>query len=64
MTKEKWMQDLKIKKGAFRAKAAKGGGLNKEGKIKESFIQKEKNSSNPRTRKQATLAETFKKSRK
>jgi hypothetical protein len=60
----KWMQDLKIKKGAFKAKAAKDKGLEKSGKIKPSFTEKETHSKNPKTRKQATLAKTFAKARK
>jgi hypothetical protein len=61
---EKWTQKLDIKKGALRAKAKKAGGMNKEGKIKESFIDKEEHSKNPRTKKQAVLAKTFAKMRK
>lgn len=59
-----WMGKLKIKKGALKAKAKKAGGMNKEGKIKASFIDKEAHSSNPRTKKQAVLAKTFAKFRK
>lgn len=64
MAEGKWMSHLKIKKGALRSKAKAGGGMNKEGKIKSSFIQKETHSANPRTRKQAVLAKTFAKFRK
>lgn len=62
---EKWMQKLKIKKGALTAKAKKAGGISKTtGKIKESFLEEAKHSKNPKTRKQAVLAETFKKASK
>lgn len=50
--------------GALKAKAKKAHGINKEGKIKASFIDKETHSSNARTRKQANLAKTFAKFRK
>lgn len=62
---KKWMQKLDIKEGAFREKAKKSGAISKgKGTIKESFIEKEEHSSNPRTKKQAILAETFRKARK
>lgn len=61
--KKKWMQDLKIKKGALTAKAKKAGGINKEGKIKESFLEKASKSENPKTRKQANLAKVFRKAK-
>lgn len=60
---KKWMQKLDIKKGALRAKASKAHGLNKEGKIKESFLDKASKSKNPTTRKQANLAKVFKKAK-
>ena len=58
-----WMKGAVKRPGAFHAKAAASGGLDRQGHIKESFIEKEKHSSDPRTRKQAVLAETFKKHR-
>lgn len=58
-----FMQTAVKKPGSFRALAAKKGGLNKAGKIKPEFIAKEKNSSNPLTRKRANLASTFRKFR-
>ncbi len=58
--KKKWMQDLDIKKGALRKKLGA-----KEGKpIPEKKLEKATHSSNPKTRKQAVLAETFRKARK
>lgn len=58
-----WMKDAVKRPGALKAKAKKAGGINKEGKIKASFIDKETHSSNPRTKKQAVLAKTFAKFR-
>lgn len=65
MAKEpkKWMQNLDIKKGALKAKAAKAHGLNKEGNIKGAFLDKAAKSSNPTTRKEANLAKVFKKAK-
>lgn len=60
MTK-KWIQKAIKRPGALRAKAKADGGLDKKGKIKESFLNKEAKSKNPRTRKQANLAKTLKK---
>lgn len=59
---KKWMQkaseemERKGTKGAFRKMAAKAGGLNKSGKIKSEFIEKELKSPNPTTRKRASFA--------
>jgi hypothetical protein len=62
---KKWMQELNIKEGSFRAKAKKAGAISKKtGNIKESFVEKEEHSKNPRTKKQAVLAETFRKAKK
>lgn len=60
---KKWMQALDIKKGALRAKASKAGEISKSGKIKEEFLDKASKSANPKTRKQATLAKTFRKAK-
>lgn len=57
----KWIQSAKIQKGALTTKAKKAGGIKKGGGIKESFLAKAEKSPNPTTRKQAVLAETFKK---
>ena len=59
----KWIQKAVKRPGALTTKAKKAGGINKEGKIKSSFIAKETHSANPRTRKQANLAKTFAKFR-
>jgi hypothetical protein len=65
MTKKTFEESMKgIKKGAFTAKAEKAGGVAKDGKIKESFIKKEEKSSNPKTKKEAVLAQTFKNMKK
>lgn len=59
MTK-KWIQAAHIKKGALREKLHV-----KEGeKIPEKKLEKAEHSKNPKTRKQAVLAETFKHMRK
>ena len=53
---KKWIQDADIKKGAFRKKLDV-----KEGhKIPEAKLEMAAQSKNPKTRKQAALAETFK----
>jgi len=59
-----WANNLDLKKGALTAKAKKAGGVKKGGGIKESFLAKAEKSPNPTTRKQAVLAETFKKMKK
>lgn len=59
-----WMKNAVKRPGALTKKAKAAGGINKEGKIKASFIDKEANSSNPLTKKQAVLAKTFAKFRK
>jgi hypothetical protein len=58
---KKWVQNMDLKKGALTTKAKKAGGIKKGGGIKESFLTKAEKSPNPTTRKQAVLAETFKK---
>lgn len=62
----KWMQKVAktMKTGAFRSQAKRAGGLDKNGKIKASFIDSAKRSPNPVTRKRAVLAATFKKAKK
>lgn len=58
--KKKWMQDLDIKKGALRKKLhAKSGEP-----IPAKKLEKATHSKNPKTRKQAVLAETFRKASK
>ena len=57
---KKWIQGANIKKDALRKKLGA-----KEGhKIPEAKLEKAEHSKNPKTRKQAVLAETFKKMRK
>lgn len=56
---KKWIQGANIKKNALRKKLHV-----KEGrKIPEKKLEKAEHSKNPKTRKQAALAETFKKMR-
>ena len=68
-SKEKWIQkandkmEAKGTKGSFRALAKKEGGMNKEGKIKASFIDKKANSKNPAIRKKANFAKNVRKSK-
>lgn len=57
---KKWIQAADIKKGALRKKL----GVKEGHKIPEAKLEKATNSKNPKTRKQAILAETFKKMRK
>lgn len=57
----KWIQAMNLDKGALTAKAKRAGGVKKGGGIKESFLAKAEKSPNPTTRKQAVLAETFRK---
>jgi len=57
---KKWIQGADIKKGALRKKL----GIKEGQDIPESKLKKAENSKNPKTRKQAVLAETFKKMRK
>ena len=60
---DKWIAGAIKHPGAFSATAKKMGGMGKDGKIKKSFIEKEKNSKNSTTRKRAVLAETLSKMR-
>lgn len=53
---KKWIQGADIKKGALRKKLGVKEGKN----IPEAKLEKAENSKNPKTRKQAALAETFK----
>jgi hypothetical protein len=46
-------------KGAFKARAEKAHALDKEGNIKESFIEKSERSTNPVIEKEAVLAATL-----
>lgn len=57
---KKWIQGADIKKGALRKKLGVKDGHD----IPASTLKKAENSKNPTTRKQAVLAETFKKMRK
>jgi len=57
MSKEKWIQDMDLKKGALR-KTLK---VKKGEKIPEKKLEKAEKSKNPLTRKRAILAETFRK---
>ena len=57
---KKWIQGADIKKGALRKKL----GVKEGQDIPASKLKKAENSKNPTTRKQAVLAETFKKMRK
>jgi len=57
---KKWIQGADIKKGALRKKL----GIKEGHKIPEAKLEKAEHSKNPKTRKQAVLAETFKKMRK
>jgi len=57
---KKWIQGADIKKGALRKKL----GVKEGQDIPENKLKKAEHSSNPKTRKQAILAETFKKMRK
>jgi hypothetical protein len=62
---KKWMNDLKLKKGALKKKAKKKGLIkDKDEKLSMIDIKKLKKDSDPLTRKRATLAETFMKSKK
>ena len=57
---KKWIQGADIKKNALRKKLDVKKGHN----IPEKKLEKAEHSKNPHTRKQAALAETFKKMRK
>ena len=57
---KKWIQSADIKKGALRKKL----GVKEGHKIPEAKLEKAEHSKNPKTRKQAALAETFKHMRK
>jgi hypothetical protein len=57
---KKWIHGADIKKGALRKKL----GVKEGHKIPEAKLEKAEHSKNPKTRKQAVLAETFKKMRK
>lgn len=56
---KKWIQSAEIKKGALRKKL----GIKEGHDIPASKLKKAEHSKNPTTRKQAVLAETFKKMR-
>ena len=61
----KWMQGAVKHKGALRATAKRAGILTKtHKKLTLADIEKLEKSSNPMTRKRATLAETFARSRR
>lgn len=63
----KWLQKASEKmekkgtKGSFTAIAKKKGGIKKGGGIKESFIETELHSKNPKIRKKAQFAKNMKK---
>lgn len=57
---KKWIQGANIKKGALRKKL----GVKEGQDIPAAKLKKAEHSKNPKTRKQAVLAETFKKMRK
>jgi hypothetical protein len=57
---KKWIQGADIKKGALRKKLGVKDGQD----IPAAKLKKAEHSKNPKTRKQAVLAETFKKMRK
>lgn len=63
--KDKKKDDIKIKpskEGSFTAIAKRDGGIDKEtGKIKESFIDKELHSKDPKVRKKANFAKNARK---
>ena len=56
MSKDKWMQRLKIKKGAFKAQAAARGESTRE---LAAEVKSNPEKFSPKTRKRATLARTF-----
>lgn len=55
MAKEKWIQDIGMKKGALR----KSLGVKEGEKIPEGKLKKAEHSKNPTTKKRAVLAETL-----
>jgi hypothetical protein len=59
-----WIAGAIKHSGALRAKAAKAHGINKEGKIKGSFLAKEAKSGSTTTKRQVALARTLKKMHK
>ena len=60
MAKEKWIQDMHMKKGALH----KDLGVKPGKKIPEKKLEKAEHSKNPKTAKRARLAETLKGLRK
>ena len=64
---KKWIQkatkkmEKKGTKGSFTEIAKKNHGVGKDGKIKESFIEKEAHSKNPTIRKKANFAKNVRK---
>ncbi len=56
MAKEKWIQDMHMKKGALHEALH----VKKGEKIPEKKLEKAEHSKNPKLRKRATLAETLK----
>jgi hypothetical protein len=56
---EKWMGKVKPKKGALRKKAKKAGAITKRGTIEPDWLEKQTHSKNRKTRKQAILAQTY-----
>ncbi len=56
-TKKKWIQGMDLKEGAFTEYCKKKGYK----KVTKKCIEEGKRSKNPKTRKRAVLAETFKK---
>lgn len=60
MAKEKWIQDMHMKKGALH----KDLGVKEGKKIPEKKLEKAEHSKNPTIKKRANLAETLKKMHK
>ena len=56
MTKEKWIQEMHMKKGALHKEL----GIKEGKKIPEKTLKKAENSKNPKLAKRAHLAETLK----
>ncbi len=63
---KKWIQKINLKKGSYRASVKRRygkKGFTSKGTIKQSVINKDKHSRNPKIRKRAVLADTLRKRR-
>jgi len=61
---KKWIQTIHMKKGSYRASVRRRygkKGFTSSGTIKQSIINKDKRSLNPKLRKRAVLADTLRK---